>query len=74
MSDILALFADSVNIHRGGNPEEIAAIDAIWDSVVPKHKWTWEDEIDGEILDDYYEMSNGEYARIANAYEHSLGL
>lgn len=73
---VLAAFAESVNAVRSGDTERIAAADAEWKRVVPNPpKWTAEDEVDGEDrYDDYRELSDGEYDRIADAYERRLGL
>lgn len=74
MADVLALFADCVNAYRGGNPEEIDAVNAIWDSVVPKHQWHPHDEAVG--LEDWEipDLSDDQYDRVADNYEHRLGL
>lgn len=74
MSDALALFADSVNAVRGGNPEEIAAVNALWDASIPKHVWTWEDHAEGVEPWEVPDVSDDTYDRIADAYERRLGL
>lgn len=72
---VLMAFAESVNAIRSGDPERMAAADAEWKRVAPPRKWTWEDEVDGEDrYKDYRELSDGEYDRIADAYERRLGL
>jgi len=71
--DILSLFADSVNAYRDGNPEEIAAINAVWDSVVPTPPYDPWMDVDGDEGAPR-DLTDGEYDRIANAYERRLGL
>ena len=72
--DVLALFADCVNAYRDGNPEEIAAVNALWDDKVGKYPpydpYMDVDGDDGAPRD----LTDGEYDRVADAYERRLGL
>ena len=72
---ILDAFAESVNAVRSGDPERIATANREWYEVTgPRAPWTPADDFDGEPDDMFYELSNGEYDRIADEYERRLGL
>lgn len=74
-SPILDAFAESVNAYRSGDAERIAAADAEWKRLVPAPpKWTAEDEVEGNDDEATRPLTDGEYDRIADAYERRLGL
>ena len=68
-TDVLALFADCVNAYRGGNPEEIAAVNAIWDAKVPPVRG--DEPVEGPMDCEIPDLSDYDYDRVADNYERN---